>query len=135
MKTKRPITPSEAEDVIDRIAKGLHLSADLECIISYLHSSGDVGQLWALLESDDEDIIGDGVYILSELGKSGTPLREKAKMFLSHSDAQIRYWAMNSVISCFEAKEAKHIVTAAGLLDDSDEFVRTRAREMLAALR
>jgi hypothetical protein len=132
MKNENNLTSSEVGQIIDRIVSKSNTSDDLDKIISYFYYARDLSSLGKLLDSEDDDIIGDAIYILSEIGKSGTPLREKAKTFLNHPDVQIRYWAMNSVVSCYERKSAKDLVVSAGLLNDPDEFVRTRAHEMIS---
>lgn len=132
--TQKRLNASQIHEAINRVAEASHNSSDLDDIISYLYSSSDISPLLILLNSPDKNNVRDGVYILSELGKSGFSLREIARSLLTHSDHRIRYWAMNSVVSCFEPNAAIDAISAAGLLEDADEFVRTRACEMVERL-
>jgi hypothetical protein len=121
------------KDLLGRIRNGTNTGNDLQQAIAHFYSAPDVSSLGELLDTGDENVVATAVYILAEIGKSGFPLREKAKTLLTHPDVQIRYWAMNSVVSCFGRETAKSLITAAGLLSDVDEFVRTRAHEMIIA--
>jgi HEAT repeat protein len=132
---RKSLTHDQAYDAIERIVEARHTSSDLDDIIGYLRSASDISPLTRLLNSAYEHSVRDGVYILSELGRAGIPLREVARSLLDHTDYRIRYWAMNAVVSCFESNAAIDAIAAAGLLNDADEFVRTRAGEMIAALR
>lgn len=135
MKGKTSLTHAQVHDTIHRIAEGSHTAEDISIIISHFYYSKDISALSILLDSNDDSSVRDGAYILSEIGRSGTSLRERAKSLLEHPDVQTRYWAMNAVVSCFDPEEARAVIMAAGLLQDPDDFVQTRAGEMLGALR
>src|ERR1043165_3819748 len=109
MKPKLLLTPHEVDNLIIAITIGTNTSDELERLISHFHSTKDIGQLSLLLDSEDENVADIGIYILAEIGKSGVSLRHKAKNFLNHPDPQTRYWAMNSIVSCFEPEVAKEI--------------------------
>lgn len=133
--TKKRLNRDQAYETIDRIAKACHSSSDIEDIIRYLYYAPDISLLNKLLDSQDQGSVRDGAYILSELGESGTPLKEVARSLLSHPDVRTRYWAMNAVANCFEANAALEAILETGLVNDSDEFLSARASEIIAALR
>lgn len=121
----------EAKAIIGRIEALTHDSKDLGRLMEILYNGGDLELLRPLLESNDELLVTNGAYILSELGKVGEPLLPVARTLLRHPRRQVRYWAMNSVMCCADRETAASAIVEAGLLSDPWELTRWASARFL----
>jgi hypothetical protein len=120
---------------IDRLTAGSHTSRDLALLISHFSVSGDVSALRTLLNTDARGLLTDAVYILSEIGSAGAPLLDCAFAHGTHPDEQIRYWALNSIMTCANREKAETFIHEAGLENDPAENIRTKVARYLGGSR
>lgn len=86
-----------------------------------------VDRLRALLVSPEEATARTAAWILSELGFSAAPLRDTFKELLNHPAHQVRFHALDAVLTCATPQDGVLLATAVGLLRDHEEAVQWKA--------
>lgn len=111
-------------------------SASVELLANELlrecHRGYPIKNLRCLLVSQTDDLVKAGVWIVSELGNKATPLLDNMSRLLNHSLSYVRFFAIDSVLTCATSKEDKAIVAVILMLNDNDASVRWKAIDFLS---
>lgn len=129
------ISHLEAAAIVAGLSEAVSNPKAIDDIIGYLYRTGDMSIIAPLLDSSNSAYVRLGAYIMGEVGGPAYSLRDRAKDLLSSSDDETRYWAMCAVANTFEAAEARELISASGLHEDTDEFIRIRAAEISERLK
>jgi hypothetical protein len=105
---------------------------NLGLLIQYFNNGYDLSKLRALLLHEDEGLVSHGAYILSELGEHGRPLFEVAQSLLHNRNPQVRYYAIDSLLSMSEPQDNAATARVLGLILDLDESVRRKVIDFIA---
>jgi hypothetical protein len=124
------ISHLEAVAIVEGLSEAVSNPKAIDDIIGYLYRTGDMSIIAPLLDSPKPSYVRLGAYIMGEVGGRAYSLRDQAKDLLSSPDDETRYWAMCAVANTFEAAEGNALISAAGLYEDTDEFIRIRAAEI-----
>ena len=120
-------SPSDVNNhgsALSRIKEGKHDDKDLSCLIDYFYSAGDLTPLRELLTSDNSGLVSNGVYILSEIGRSGAPLIDAAIGLARHERDDVRYWAIDSLMANLPRERMISLINEWDLANDEFKGVR-----------
>lgn len=105
--------------------QGSHSAEDLIELISLFHRGSDPGQLRVLLRHSDPGVVGDGAYILSELGPNGAAFVDDAVRLLGCPNGWARFHAVDSLLAYVDETNPSAVWACLSRLADPDENVST----------
>lgn len=94
----------------------------------------DPEELIDLLDSDNEELVAAGVWILEEIPPSiynSTHFMDRLKSLMKHESAMVRFYAIGALFPAVDASSKKLL---AELQNDSNEGVRKKARAAMGRL-
>lgn len=91
----------------------------------------NVDDLRFLLRCDDPAVVESGIWIASELGKISRPLLADEVVLLLHPSKNVRFLAIDCILSASLTEDSAALVSVLPLLDDADPSVRWKATEFL----
>lgn len=100
-------------------------------LLKALFAGYPVANLIALLRSPEPRQVRTGVWVLSELGARGRELSGELPRLMRSDDHQIRFFAIDSALSCSTANEGRTVGAAIKLVDDPHQGVRFKATDLL----
>lgn len=89
-------------------------------------------ELRRLLHSDSTRIVQSGTWIAAEMGSEALPLLDEVPALLVHPDRQVRYFALDIVLTSASAEHETLVAQAVSLIEDPDQAVKSRATWFLA---
>lgn len=126
---------SRADELIEALVDGKHgeeLAAFANELQQEFHRGYPVGHLKDLLTSHHVDVVKAGAWIASELGIKARPLLQEIAKLLHHDSPYIRFFAIDSVLSCATENDGRTIAeVVALLLEDPEGSVRWKAADFL----
>ena len=90
-----------------------------------------IEDLRLLLTSWDQAVVESGVWIASELGGAPSPLLADFVTLLRHPSKNVRFLAIDCVLSCATADELAELAAVLPLIDDAEPSVRWKAESFL----
>jgi hypothetical protein len=100
-------------------------------LLGALHRGFPVDRIRVLLEHQDPDLVGIGAWLLSELGSRGRPLARILPTLLKHERKDVRFFAVDSVMSCATRDDGSLVGAALKLIDDPEAAVRWKVNALL----
>ncbi len=100
-------------------------------LLAEFNRSYPVTELQKLFLSKDVSIVKNAAWIASELGEKGKPILSATADLLSHSSKYVRFFAIDSILTCATAEDAVIIAKAVSLLADPEQSVRWKAMDFL----
>jgi len=91
-----------------------------------------IESLRILLSSVDDRLVGEGVWIASELPEQGKPLIVDVGRLLGHRSKKVRFWAIDCVLLWADSSNGCQLAAAVALIDDAERAVRWKAMCFLA---
>jgi hypothetical protein len=88
-------------------------------------------RLLPLLRDSRSEVVKVGAWIVSELGVRGQPLLEEVGKLLEHEVAYVRFFAIDSVLSCSTDNHGDIVARVLRRLTDSESSVRWKATQFL----
>ncbi|GAA3211081.1 hypothetical protein [Nonomuraea helvata] len=116
-------THSADDDVVGPAANDL---------LSELYAGYPVENLGRLLHSGDDAAVGAGIWLLSELGERAAPMMDEIPALLAHPLRRVRYFAIEVVLLCADARHGSVIAQVMNLSRDFESAVRWKVLEFLA---
>jgi hypothetical protein len=101
-------------------------------LLAEYHCGSPIGSLQNLLQSRDERIVGEGVWIASELGEAAKSLLPEIGPLLRHASKKVRFWAIDCVHLWADSSSKRELASAITLLEDVEEAVRWKAMTFVA---
>ncbi|NBE98875.1 hypothetical protein FE391_35320 [Nonomuraea sp. KC401] len=120
----RILTHSSHDDVVGPAANEL---------LSQLFAGYPVDNLGRLLHSGDDATVRTGTWLLSELGDLATPLMDEVPALLSHPHREVRFFAVEVVLTSSDSEHGPVIAQAINMISDYDEAIRWKVVQLLAA--
>lgn len=90
-----------------------------------------IDRLRSLLEHEDPELVRLGAWIQSELGGRASSLLSLLPALLQNKQKYVRFFALDSVISCATSRDGPLVAAAVKLVDDPDDAVRWKIVEFL----
>ena len=91
-----------------------------------------VERLRPLLLSKNNSIVEIGIWVTSELGQGAAPLLDDVVSLLKHPGKNVRFFAIDSVLSCATEWNKLEVASVMPLLDDTETAVRWKAMDFLS---
>lgn len=101
-------------------------------LLREFHRGYPLKHLRTFLASTSDQVLRTGVWIASELGSKAHPLLQEVALLLKHKLKHIRFFAIDSVLTCASGEDGAIVAEVARLLDDSESAVRWKAIDFLA---
>jgi HEAT repeat protein len=101
-------------------------------LLDQFHEGYPVQHLRALLRSQDQAVTKIGMWIASELGAKASPLLDDTMLLLNHADKSVRFYAVDSMLSCAAAQNSPGLAFVVQMLGDKEEAVRWKAMDFLS---
>ena len=95
-------------------------------------SSIDV--LQELLTTKNNEAVKAGIWVVSELGQAAAPLLNTIVVLLSHPDKYVRFFAVDSVLSCAGVFDDEAIAEVVGMLEDPEPSIRWKVLDFMTRL-
>jgi len=103
-----------------------------ELLTEYLRGS-PIETLRILLSSPDDRLVGEGMWIASELlPELGRPLLSDVRGLLGHRSKNVRFWAIDCVHDWTGPANGDVLASTVALVDDTERAVRWKALTFLA---
>lgn len=121
-------------DLIRRLVEQPQLVEDgelLNRILEQFWRSESETQLRSLLSSNDERLVRAGTWLASELGARSMPLVRELAQLLTHASKQVRFFAIDALLSSAGADNGDAIASVIRRMDDSESAVRWKAMDFL----
>ncbi len=118
----------KGDELIARVIRGdkdAELSANN--LLAEFQRGYPIDRLATLLESETEEVVKTGVWIASELGGKAAPHLKRIAALLSHPHPHVRFFAIDSVLTCATVADGKIAADVVLLLGDKDSAVRWKA--------
>ncbi|NEZ65246.1 hypothetical protein D0962_21120 [Leptolyngbyaceae cyanobacterium CCMR0082] len=87
-----------------------------------------------LVESQNEESVRAGSWILSELGVKACEVFQSTKLLIDSSDPKVRFHYLDCILMCATESDGDSIGKVLFLLEDEASFVRWRAMDILCKL-
>lgn len=120
---------ANADLLMKAILKGEHPSALPNQLLREFFRGYPLSNLKHLLESGSEPVVKAGVWILSELGARGRVFLKQAENLLNHPNAYVRFFAIDSALTCATPSEPEFVTKIVEHLNDSTRSVRLKAMD------
>jgi hypothetical protein len=104
-----------------------------ELVLAF-HRGFPIDNLRPLLESEDPELVRHAAWIQSELGARGRPLARFLPRLLQNEQKYVRFFALDSVITCATATDGALVAAAVKLVGDPEDAVRWKAIKLLKVL-
>ena len=127
--------PRRGDELTARLLSGE--TSDEHIVMELLHefhSGYSPANLKPLLGSRDTQVVHAGVWIASELGGDACTLLDDIVPLVRHSNAQVRFFALDVLTACAEPGKAQLLVVALDRIDDREPSVQWKALMFLVAL-
>ena len=103
-------------------------------LLRAFHRGFPLDNLLPLLESNDPELVRLGAWIQSELGARAIPLASSLPALLRHALKYVRFFALDSVMTCATESDGPLLAAATTLLADSEDAVRWKTVRLLSTL-
>ena len=124
---------SHGDELLSRLLRGEVGGGELENrLLAELHEGYPVSKLRLLLKVKDEKVIAAGMWLASELGEAARPLFEDIVGLIHHPSLQVRFFALDCLVSCVRPEDKQAISLGFDLIDDPEPGVRWKALVFLA---
>jgi hypothetical protein len=100
-------------------------------LLREFHRGYPVENLRGLLRHEDEQVVKTGIWILSELGRKGRSLFYEAYALLTHPSRYVRFFAVDSMLTCATEAEPDALGMVVSMLEDVDGVVRRKVLDFL----
>lgn len=133
----RRMSPGESrnhgDQLLSRLLHGEVGGGKLENdLLRELHEGYPVSKLRLLLRAKDEKLVAAGMWIASELGASARPLFADVVSLIHHPFFQVRFFALDCLITCARTEDKEALALGLDLIDDPEPSVRWKAMVFLA---
>ena len=91
-----------------------------------------VDRLRPLLLSKNNNVAEIGIWVTSELGRGAAPLLDDVVTLLRHPGKNVRFFAIDSVLSCATEWNKLEVASVIPLLNDAEAAVRWKAMDFLS---
>ena len=128
------VNENDGDRLLEAIAKTSDDSergARANALLRAMYRGYPVTNLRVLLQSERPELVRIGTWVLSELGAAGTPLRDQLAVLLRHSDPYVRYFAIDSSLTCCTEQDGDEIAACISLVTDDHTGVRYEATDFL----
>lgn len=124
------------DELVARLRAGAGEDADAVVydLLTEMFDGYPLENLRPLLRSDDSTLVRHGIWIVSELGEAGTPLLDDVAPLLGHPHRNVRFFAIDTIITTTGAGDGETLARAVALVEDPESAVRWKVREMLAGV-
>ena len=100
-------------------------------LLREFHRGYPVEKLRCLLSNREEQVVKAGIWIASELGSKGTPLLDDVVKLLNYSTRYVRYFAIDSLLTCTTGRNENEISAVILMLYDGDKVIRWKVLDFL----
>jgi hypothetical protein len=104
----------------------------LNALLRELLRGFSVTKLRPLLGSVDAETVKAGVWLVSELGPRCKPLLEDIGRLLRHPIPNVRFYAIDAILSCATPENGEPLACVVDLLGDPEAVVRWKATDFVA---
>ena len=101
-------------------------------LLREFHRGYPIEKLRPLMLSDNEKVAKVGIWVASELGGKAAPLLDDLTKLLHHPERYVRYFAIDSLLTCATREKEAAIAAVVSMLDDTDGAVRWKALDFLS---
>lgn len=91
-----------------------------------------VKSLRQMLKSDEPRVVGVGMWLVSELGSSAKALLDDTALFLQHPATNLRFYAIDSVLTCASGRDGKVLAEVVMMLNDVEKIIRLKVMNFLS---
>ncbi len=124
---------SRGDELLSRLLRGEVGGGELENrLLAELHEGYPVSKLRLLLKAKDEKVVAAGMWLVSEFGEAARPLFEDIIGLIHHPSLQVRFFALDCLVSCVRPEDKQAISLGFDLIDDPEPSVRWKALVFLA---
>ena len=110
----------------------LQVDSLVQELLAQYHQGSPVESLRTLLTSKADRLVGEAVWIASELGEGGRPLLRDIASLLRHHSKKVRFWSIDCVLLWAGRSSGDVVASTVTLLDDPEKAVRWKAMGFLA---
>jgi hypothetical protein len=103
-------------------------------LLAEFHTGLEYGKLRELLRASDDAAVSAGVWIASELGGRGRELLADVMPLLRHARRDIRYFALDYLITNLRRDDSRELLSTLDLLVDPEPAIRRAAMRLLATI-
>lgn len=133
LKIDNDSTLIRGDQLLSRLLRGHAGDGDLaNLLLVELHKGYPVTKLRLLLNADDGEAVAAGMWIASELGESARPLFDDIVRRIHSAFPQVRFFALDCLLSCARPQDAEAIRLGLELVYDDEPSVRWKALVFLA---
>ena len=126
---------SEADTLVNAVLANQRSPTDgslANDLLRCFHRGYPLRNLERLLSSGDERVVETGMWITSELGVKATPLLCFVVPLLRHPSKKVRFFGIDSVLTCATPVNEAELASVIPLLLDKESAVRWKTLEFLS---
>src|SRR5579884_983719 len=101
-------------------------------LLTEFHQGYALDNLLPLLHSQNEELVGIGIWIASELGEKGKPLLRDVFPLLRHSSKRVRFLAIDCLLVWADPSHKYELTSVVALLEDAQSVVRRKTMDFLS---
>jgi hypothetical protein len=132
------ILVSEGPLLLERLMRGVsdaELGVVANDLLGALFRGYAVSNLLTLLHSGQTEQVRTGAWLLSELGRRGSELRGELPALLHDVDHHVRFYAIDSALTCCTEEDGETLASVVRLLEDTHRGVRLKVADFLMRAR
>jgi HEAT repeat protein len=131
----RERSQAKGDELLSRLLSGEAGGGELEIhLLHQLHEGYPVNKLRLLLRANDPKTVAAGMWIASELGSGARPLFSEIVGLLHDPSLQVRFFALDCLVTCAQPDDELAINLGLDLIDDPEPSVQWKALIFLATV-